>query len=67
MQAMTGAHVNAASLANVLESLDVGTSIGALDAEVTRLASSPSVVQRLWDRFSNWLARHAYPNDRDTD
>lgn len=62
-----GTPVDATSLANVLDSLDVGTSIDKLDKEVTRLASSPSVVQRLWDRFSDWLARHAYPNDRDTD
>lgn len=59
--------VYAASLANVLDSPDGGTSIDKLDKEVTRLASSPSVVQRLWDRFSDWLARHAHANDRDTD
>jgi len=64
MPAMTGMRVDATSLANVLDSLDIGTSIGSLDDEVTRLASSPSVVQRLWDRFLDWVAQRVYPNSR---
>lgn len=49
---MPGTRVDATSLGSVLDSLDVGTSIDKLDEEVTRLASSQSVVERLRTRMS---------------
>lgn len=51
-----GAPVDATSLAEVLEGLDVETPLDALDEEVTRLASAPTVLQRLWNSFLAYRA-----------
>ena len=67
MEATMGLPADAASLAETLRTFDVGTPINMLDDEVTRLASSPSVLERLWDGFLDWLVRAGRPNRRDTD
>lgn len=53
MGEVLGARVDPVSHAQVLGTFDVGGPIGELDAEVTRLARAPSVLERLWDVVVN--------------
>ncbi len=61
LEAMTGLPADGASLGETLKTFDVQTPIGALDDEVTRLASAPSVLERLWMALLDWLVRVAPP------
>lgn len=63
MGVVMGASVDPVSHAEVLRSFDVGGPIAALDAEVTRLASAPSVLERLWDVVLNGVIRASRPKD----
>lgn len=56
-----GARVDPVSHAEALGTFDVGAPINALDAEVTRLASAPSALERAWDVVLNGMIRSSYP------
>ena len=58
-----GARVDPVSHAQTLRSFDVAGPISALDAEVTRLASAPSVLERIWDVVVNGMMRTSRPED----
>lgn len=61
LEATTGLPADAASLGETLKTFDVETPIGVLDDKVTRLASAPSVLERLWLALLDWLIRVAPP------
>ncbi len=61
MGAVMGASVDPVSHALTLETFDVGTPIGELDEEVTRLASAPSVLERLWESSLDRMVRILQP------
>ena len=62
-----GARMDPVSHAQTLHTFDVRTPINALDHEVTRLASAPSLLERLWILLLDVLVRITRPNRRDAD
>lgn len=60
---MLGARMDPVSHAHALGMFDVGAPIGALDEEVTRLASAPSVLERLWDSALDGVIEAGRPRE----
>lgn len=67
LEATTGLPADAASLSETLRTFDVETPISMLDEEVTRLASAPSLLERLWILFLDGLVRITHRTRRDAD